>query len=136
MEDKLQLLLNQINISNQENFKEGSLNKIICNKAKDKYVFCLSLNKPLPIQTYEELNHNLKKRFSTAKSIKVQITAKKNDIQLLTCYYKYFLEKYSQEAPLLKMFINTPLKLDDDNLLIDLTNKAEEMKFKSIKEPL
>ena len=134
MEDKLQLLLNQINISNQENFKEGSLNKIICNKAKDKYVFCLSLNKPLPIQTYEELNHNLKKRFSTAKSIKVQITAKKNDIQLLTCYYKYFLEKYSQEAPLLKMFINTPLKLDDDNLLIDLTNKAEEMKFKSIKE--
>ena len=136
MEDKLQLLLNQINISNQENFKEGSLNKIICNKAKDKYVFCLSLNKPLPIQTYEELNHNLKKRFSTAKSIKVQITAKKNDIQLLTDYYKYFLEKYSQEAPLLKMFINTPLKLDDDNLLIDLTNKAEEMKFKSIKEPL
>ena len=34
------------------------------------------------------------------------------------------------------MFVSLPLKLDDDNLLIDLTNKAEEMKFNSIKSPL
>ena len=46
MDDKLQLLLNQIKIDENEktNFESGKLNKIICNKAKDKYVFCLSLN--------------------------------------------------------------------------------------------
>ena len=34
------------------------------------------------------------------------------------------------------MFINIDLALDDDNLLINLTNKAEEMKFNSIKQTL
>ena len=34
------------------------------------------------------------------------------------------------------MFVGIPLKIDDDNLLIDLTNKAEEMKFNSIKPTL
>lgn len=137
MDDKLQLLLNQIKIdeSKRTSFKNGKLNKIVCNKAKDKYVFCLSLNTPLPLNLYEEFNQKLKQRFNV-KSIKSQISTINFDIDLLTDYYIHFLENYSKEAPLLKMFVNIPLKLDDDNLLIELTNKAEEMKFNSIKKPL
>ena len=137
MDDKLQLLLNQIKIdeSKRNSFKNGKLNKIVCNKAKDKYVFCLSLNTPLPLNLYEEFNQKLKQRFNV-KSIKSQISTINFDIDLLTDYYIHFLENYSKEAPLLKMFVNIPLKLDDDNLLIELTNKAEEMKFNSIKKPL
>ena len=137
MDDKLQLLLNQIKIddSKRNSFKNGKLNKIVCNKAKDKYVFCLSLNTPLPLNLCEEFNQKLKQRFNV-KSIKSQISTINFDIDLLTDYYIHFLENYSKEAPLLKMFVNIPLKLDDDNLLIELTNKAEEMKFNSIKKPL
>ena len=137
MDDKLQLLLNQIKIddSKRNSFKNGKLNKIVCNKAKDKYVFCLSLNTPLPLNLYEEFNQKLKQRFNV-KSIKSQISTISFDIDLLTDYYIHFLENYSKEAPLLKTFVNIPLKLDDDNLLIELTNKAEEMKFNSIKKPL
>ena len=137
MDDKLQLLLNQIKIddSKRNSFKNGKLNKIVCNKAKDKYVFCLSLNTPLPLNLYEEFNQKLKQRFNV-KSIKSQISTINFDIDLLTDYYIHFLENYSKEAPLLKMFVNIPLNLDDDNLLIELTNKAEEMKFNSIKKPL
>ena len=137
MDDKLQLLLNQIKIddSKRNGFKNGKLNKIVCNKAKDKYVFCLSLNTPLPLNLYEEFNQKLKQRFNV-KSIKSQISTISFDIDLLTDYYIHFLENYSKEAPLLKTFVNIPLKLDDDNLLIELTNKAEEMKFNSIKKPL
>ena len=137
MDDKLQLLLNQIKIdeSKRNSFKNGKLNKIVCNKAKDKYVFCLSLNTPLPLNLYEEFNQKLKQRFNV-KSIKSQISTINFDIDILTDYYTHFLENYSKEAPLLKMFVNIPLKLDDDNLLIELTNKAEEMKFNSIKKPL
>ena len=137
MDDKLQLLLNQIKIdeSKRTSFKNGKLNKIVCNKAKDKYVFCLSLNTPLPLNLYEEFNQKLKQRFNV-KSIKSQISTINFDIDILTDYYTHFLENYSKEAPLLKMFVNIPLKLDDDNLLIELTNKAEEMKFNSIKKPL
>ncbi len=137
MDDKLQLLLNQIKIdeSKRNSFKNGKLNKIVCNKAKDKYVFCLSLNTPLPLNLYEEFNQKLKQRFNV-KSIKSQISTINFDIDILTDYYTHFLENYSKEAPLLKMFVNISLKLDDDNLLIELTNKAEEMKFNSIKKPL
>lgn len=138
MDDKLQLLLEQIKLNeNQKNsFKNGKLNKIVCNKTKDKYVFCLSLTNPLPLQTYLEFSKKLKTRFFNFKSIKSQINTNNFSIELLTEYYRHFLENYSKEAPLLKMFVTTSLTLDDDNLLIDLTNKAEEMKFNSIKKQL
>ena len=56
MNDKLNLLLNQIKINETTYFEGGKLEKIICNKAKDKYVFCVSLNKPLPVNLYENFN--------------------------------------------------------------------------------
>ena len=138
MDDKLQLLLTQIKVYDEEKkyFDGGKLEKIICNKAKDKYIFCLSLNNPLPLQTYLNFSQKLKQRFSSAKSIKSKITTNHFNIETLTEYYIHFLENYSKEAPLLKMFVDIPLKLDEDNLLIDLSNKAEEMKFNSIKETL
>ena len=65
MDDKLQLLLDQIKIDENEksDFESGKLNKIVCNKAKDKYVFCLSLKNPLPLQTYLDFSQKLKTRF-------------------------------------------------------------------------
>ncbi len=135
MNDKLNLLLNQIKINETTYFEGGKLEKIICNKAKDKYVFCVSLNKPLPVNLYENFNKKLKQRFNV-KSIKSKFTTSNFNIETLTEYYKHFLQTYSKEAPLLDMFINIPLKIDEDNLIIELTNKAEEMKFNSIKKPL
>ena len=135
MDDKLKLLLNQINMDSQY-FENGKLEKIVCNKNKDKYLFCLSLNNTLPSDIYEQFIHKLKKRFNTVKSVSAKITSKNFNIETLTDYYHTFLKNYSQEAPLLKMFINIDLALDDDNLLINLTNKAEEMKFNSIKQTL
>ncbi len=135
MNDKLKLLLEQIKINETSFFDGGKLEKIVCNKAKDKYVFCISLTKPLPLTLYEKFNKNLKQRFNV-KSIKSKITTSNFNIEILTEYYNHFLENYSKEAPLLKMFINLSLKLDEENLLIELTNKAEEMKFNSIKKIL
>ena len=134
--DKLKLLLDQIKIKDQEHFEGGKLEKIVCNKAKDKYVFCLELPKPLPLQEYKELNKKLKERFQNVKSVKIKIKTNKLEIEKLKEYYKHYMENYSKEAPLLKMFLNVQINLDEENLLISLTNKAEEMKFNSIKETL
>ena len=134
--DKLKLLLDQIKIKDQEYFEGGKLEKIVCNKAKDKYVFCISLNTPLPLKEYKELNKKLKERFQNVKSVKTKIKTNKLEIEKLKEYYKHYMENYSKEAPLLKMFLNVQINLDEENLLISLTNKAEEMKFNSIKETL
>ena len=107
MNDKLNLLLNQIKINETTYFEGGKLEKIICNKAKDKYVFCVSLNKPLPVNLYENFNKKLNQRFNV-KSIKSKFTTSNFNIETLTEYYKHFLQTYSKEAPLLDMFINIP----------------------------
>ena len=137
MDDKIKLLINQIQIDENEKqfFENGKLTKIICNKNKDKYVFYLSLNKPLPLKIYENLNQKLKKHFNV-KMIKTQITTNKFDIENITEYYRHFLENYSKEAPLLKMFVNAQISLDEDNLIVSIINKAEKMKFDSIKQSL
>ena len=132
--DKLSLLITQLNIDNTY-FENGKLDKIICNKNKDKYLFCLSLNNILPINIYQNFIHNLKKHFNQV-NVSAKIIANNYTEKDLKEYYNHFLENYSKQAPLLKMFININISLDDDNLIVNLTNKAEEMKFKSIKDNL
>ena len=46
MNDKLTLLLNQIHLNKDEfsYFENGKLDKIVCNRSKTKYLFCLDLD--------------------------------------------------------------------------------------------
>ena len=133
MQNKIDLLLKQININEEDKkyFKEASLDKIICNRNKDKYAFCLSLKNALPLKTYITFNEILKKKYSNAKVtsiLKVENYSLDNIIE----YYRYYIEKYSSQAPLLKEFIDSFLKLEKDILYIEIINKAEEMKLESI----
>lgn len=136
MNDKLELLLNQINMEYSEVFNGGSLDKIICTRRKDKYLFCLTLKEVMPLNVYLDFENKLKARYINAGEVDFQITSSNYSLDVLTDYYKYLLNKYSKDAPLLKMFIDNELKIEEDNLVIELANKAEEMKFNSIKKEL
>lgn len=138
MNDKLKLLLTQINIKNEyiKDFENGELEKIICNRSKDKYVFCLNLTQALPLHTYLEFNKLLKERFNTVENVTSKIKVKNYNIENITDYYRHYLENYSQEAPLLQEFISSPISLDENILTVEISNKAEEMKFNSIKAHL
>ncbi len=135
MHDKLELLLNQIKIENKEHFQNGKLYKIIGNKARDKYAFIISMPQVLPLNIFLELEEKLKNGFKTAYVYPIIKTDTYN-IETLTDYYRYFLENYSKSAPLLSIFINSKLSLEQNNLIIEVANTAEQMKFKSIKEEL
>ena len=137
MHDKLQLLLKQIKFPEAEYtyFEDGKLDKIVCNKTKDNYAFFIALTKILPVGTYKQFNELLKEGFKTAK-VKSKISYPEFDMEKLTDYYRYFLEEYSKNAPLLQIFISSNLTLEDNKLIIEMANKAETMKFSSIKEEL
>ena len=136
MQDKLELLLKQINLKEDlEYFKEGSLDKIICNRNKDRYAFCISIQNPLKIETYLIFNKLLKKKYNNAHVSSI-FKIKKYNLENIKEYYKYFIEDFSKEAPLLKEFIDSEIKLEDDRLIVEITNKAEEMKFSSIQKNL
>ncbi len=136
MNDKLDILLKQIEFKDINYFDGGSLDKIICNKAKDKYLFCLTLNKIIPLDVYNQFSIKLKNRFNTVSSVNFKFTVKKFNMDELKEYYNYFLDKYSKNAPLLELFKTSVILLDGNNLVVSLANKAEEMKFNSIKKEL
>ncbi len=138
MQDKLNILLNKTKLSLEKRtyFEEGKLEKIICNKAQDKYVFLINLKSVLPLGIFLEFTDLLKPAFKSAKSTSIKITAANFDLENLTDYYRYYIKEFSKAAPLLSTFTDSNLSLENKKLIIDVANKAEEMKFSSIKEDL
>ena len=134
MEANLEKLLNKINIDkNKYNyFENGKLIKIIGNKEKTKYEFIIE-NNILPLEIYLEVSDLLKKTFNITESILI-INSNSNDDNFVY-YYRYFIEKYSENSPLLRMFLDSKLELNDKYNII-LSNKAEVLKFNTIKEKL
>ena len=130
MDNKLELLLNKLNMD-LSSYKDGKLLKIVANKNKTKYAFYIHFNKPLSLKSYIELKNNLKKHYKNY-SIVLNINADEFSFDDIKEYYTYFLEEYAKAAPLLKMFITSELKLDENKLTIIVANKAEEIKITSI----
>ena len=136
--EKLELLLNKISIDDnqKEYFKNGKLEKIICNKNKDKYVFLISLENALPLNTFLSFNNLLKQTFISAKEISAKLTCNNFTKETIEEYYKHYLKEYSKNAPLLETFIDIKPTVEDNFLTLQLANKAEELKLGSIKEEL
>ena len=137
MHDKLELLLKQINFEEEKYhyFNEGTLEKIICNKSKNSYVFFLNLKRPLDVMTYLEFNKKLRKKYSKYK-LKAKLKINEFNLENIVEYYRYFMEEYLKNAPLLEAFVDSKIDLKDKNLEITILNRAEEMKFNSIKDQL
>src|SRR5574344_25531 len=114
MQDKLKLLLEQINIPDQYRiyFNDGTLDKICVVKSDNKVKFLITLTQILPVSAYVKF------------------------VNLLNEYYEYFMNEYTTSSPLLEMFIGIPIEISNDNLTIEVSNKAEVMKFNSIKDRL
>ena len=136
--DKLNLLLDKINLPLEYKgyFNNGKLDKIICNKQQDKYVFIIQLSSVLPIGIYLDFENLLKKHFCGVKMVNTHILTSKFSLENITDYYRYYMEKYSKNAPLLEIFVNSSLFLEDNKLVVKMANKAEEMKFSSIRADL
>ncbi|MBR2840258.1 MAG: PolC-type DNA polymerase III [Bacilli bacterium] len=137
MQDKLELLLKQIKLKKDDYtfFKDGKLEKIVCNKNKDKYAFYINLKNVLPPDIYIEFRSLLKNKYSNY-TVTPFFTVKKYELNDVLEYYKYYMKKFSKQAPLLREFIESKVTLEDNYLNIEIANKAEQMKIGSIKNKL
>ena len=130
--DKLELLLSKLDIQS-DLFKDGSLDKIVGNKAHTNYVFYVTLNSNIPYDLYISMNDKIKDVYNEFKDVKIVFSVKKINEELLNEYYQKLIEKYSmiEKSPLIKTFIDSKIEYTD-KLTIFVSNKAEEMKLKSI----
>ncbi len=132
MNEKLELLLRQIGIEEQfySYFEKGVLSKIVGNRAKDTYVFFIELPTNLPVSLFTHFLELLTSTYSNF-SVNISIEVKCINQDLIAEYYRYFIDLYSKNSPLLQMFLDKPIYVKE-KLHIVLNNLAEKMKFDSI----
>ncbi|HHW69613.1 MAG TPA: PolC-type DNA polymerase III [Tenericutes bacterium] len=138
MHDKLRILLEQIKLPQEycEYFFAGELKRIVGNTNKDTYRFFITIDKNLPVLVYDVFNKSLNKSFPTIKKAVGYFEVMNIDIDLMVDYYKYFINKYSKNSAILKMFIDSKINFDGKILEVEVANKAEQMKLDSVKEKL
>ena len=137
MDNKLSILLKQVNLSEEDSvfFDGAKLEKIIGNKEKTSYQFILTIPNILPIDTYIAFKNGLKQAFKAYK-VSVHFNSINKDYDKIKDYYEYLIKENMKEYPLLEMFMDSELVIDENNISVKVANKAEEMKFESIETKL
>ena len=134
MDEKLQILLNQIDYSKDKysSFDGAVLEVIKGNKEKDNYVFYINLKNPLTPEEYNEFITKLPLAFPKIKNVSSNLTVSNINQDDVKSYYYYFLESYIEENPLLEMFKENQITIVDHEIKIEVGNLAEKMKLSSI----
>ena len=138
MDNKLQILLNKININNEyyKYFDNSKLLKIVGNKERDSYTFFIECDNTLDIEVYDIFLLCLNQTFKNYKKISVNIKCNKINYNLVIDYFKYFLKYYSKYSSMLNMFINNNIEFNNNNITIIVGNTVEENKIIEYKDKL
>lgn len=133
MQEKLKTLLDKINLDQEyySFFEEAKLDRIVGNKDKTSYQFQISTSTTLPLDIYTSFKEALKAGFDNFK-VSILFNVSNPNYDLIKDYYTYLIKQNMQEFPLLETFLESTLIIDNNNITIELSNKAEEMKFTSI----
>ena len=134
MDEKLGILLKQIGYSNEKysSFNDAILKVIKGNKEKDNYVFFINLKKPLKIDEYDEFITKLPLAFPSIKKVSANFETSNFNQDDVNEYYRYFMNSYIKENPLLEMFKDNEVSVCDNEIKVQVGNLAEKMKLSSV----
>ncbi len=134
MEKNLETLLQKVHMKEEyiKDFESGKLLKIVGNPSKTQYCFYLTLNTNLPISTYQKLLEQLPLAFKDIPILQVQLQVDHPDLEQFPYYFRYFMEQYSEKSPLLKMFLDSENRIEENILTIVVGNRAEQIKLEGI----
>ncbi len=138
MDKKLEILLEQLSFNDEEYkyFNEGYIEKIICDQKKNAYCFTININKTLPIVLFDKFINKIQEKFPTVNLVDVKFIVSNVNKGIVKEYFEYVIKKYSKEHPFLETFKNNKILLEDNNLIIEVANKAEKMRLSSVKKNL
>lgn len=136
MDSKLEMLLDKLKFEEYKSyFEEGRLIQIVGNKEHTVYTFYLEINSTLPVNVYEELYTNLT-NFYKDLTVKISISVLKQNYDIVSEYFTYFINQFSKKCPMLSMFLDDKLDINGNSLTLHVTSKAEFDKFNSIIDKL
>ncbi|MGE5455870.1 MAG: PolC-type DNA polymerase III [Ignavibacteriales bacterium] len=134
MQEKMKLLLEKINMNIEDHkyFEDATLNKIEGKKKESSYYFHITLTNLLPVDIYNQFCELLKQGFNQFEIVKPIFCVEKFDDSKLIEYFNNLINQYSVKYPLLKTFVDSNIILENNILTVEVNNKAEKMKLKSV----
>lgn len=136
MHDKLKLLLEKINIDEEHYsfFNNGKIEKLIINKENKEWDFKIKLESILDVKIYEKFIKLLKSTFAELNRVDVHFKYENYLESKVIDYYKHYIENNKKKS--IKSLMDNNIELIDGILKIEALNKAELLRFESIKEDL
>ena len=135
MNDKMTFLISKMGLNDElKKYSEGSkLYKI--QRKENQVKFYINLKTNWPLNIYQEFYTKLKETFN-GYDVDLILELEDIDKELFPYYYRYFIEQYSKESSILKMYLDNEFFIQEKVLTIKVSNKAEEMKLETIIENL
>ena len=95
MDSGIKTLLDKSKIDSKhyQYFEECKLDSIITNDKKDACIINISMNTNLPLNTYLELEENIKNVFPKIDNIKLKLNVKNHSVKIFYDYFDYVVEK-------------------------------------------
>lgn len=136
MAGDLDKFFEKINFTNVEPFKKTKVNKVVVHKLENTWTIYIENKKPIKVLDLVELKTVCKKGFDKAKRIDIEVENETfSDTDVLS-YIKYYLEELSTKSPALRSLKGNDITVQNNNIMIEVTNKVEENLIKSKKEKI
>ena len=128
MHDKLKLFLTKINLPEKyyEYFKDGEILKLRLDQTRKNGVFVIKVKNILDDDILDYIDNNINNSFPDMNSIKASFVIENIDYNEIINYYKRAIIKSTLTKPMKELFIEKKVSVNDNILLIELDNIAEE----------
>lgn len=133
MHDKLKLFLDKIGLPEKyyEFFNDGKILKLRLDSSRKNGVFVIETENILNDEVLKYINENIASGFPDMDSIKAEFIPRNIDYNDACKYFNEALENSSLTKPMKELFKEKKVRTDDNNLVIDLDNIAEENIFRN-----
>ncbi len=133
MDSKIKILLDKINIGEDyfQYFNDAKITKIKVNSKNNNWNIFIDKENLLPIDVYKLVEENKHLLDETANKIEIIYNIRNQDMEILLTYYDYLLELLSDDLGVTEIYRDS-LKLEDDFLLLVVSNEIEKERIKSV----
>lgn len=133
MHDKLKLFLSKINLPDEyyDFFKNGRIIKLKLDHARKNGVFVIEIDNVLNHDVLNFIKENIQSGFLDMDSVRAEFVLKNVNYNDALKYFNYAVDESSLTKPMKELFKEKEIKIDDDKLVIEVDNIAEENIFRN-----
>ncbi len=138
MAEHLLQLLKDIGLKedNYPLFADADIQEIKHYQNEDRYEFVIEISDYLPIDVYDFVLNNIQKAFAGDSQATVVFKVRNRNTACIKEFFPYALRKVLGNSPLVEIYSECGLEVEDEVVHLVLANKAEKQKIDTIKKSL